>query len=79
LSHFYFNGYFPFVALDDFHCSLLLAYTFFVVFGRVVGITSNQVQGVGYSESKMETDMTALELEMDTTASDQVVSQEISN
>jgi hypothetical protein len=30
---------------------------------------SDQVQGAGYSESKMEMDTTALKLEMDTTAS----------
>jgi hypothetical protein len=28
---------FAFVALDDFHCGLLLAHTFFIVFGEVVG------------------------------------------
>jgi hypothetical protein len=34
---------------------------------------------VGYSESEVETDTTALEFEMDTTISGQVVCQEISN
>jgi hypothetical protein len=29
---------------------------------------SDQVQGAGYSESKMEMDMSSLELKMDTTA-----------
>jgi hypothetical protein len=40
---------------------------------------SNQVQGVGYLESMVETNMTALELETYTDASGQVVSQKISN
>jgi hypothetical protein len=68
-----------FVVLDDFCCSLLLAHTFFVVFGGVVGGVSNQVQGVGYSESEVETDTTTLELEMDMAVSGQFVFQEISN
>jgi hypothetical protein len=37
------------------------------------------VQGAGYSESMVETGVSTLELEMDTVASGQVVSQEISN
>jgi hypothetical protein len=32
-----FNGFLSFVAFDDFHCGLLLAHTFFVVFGGAVG------------------------------------------
>jgi hypothetical protein len=39
---------------------------------------SDQVQGAGYSESKVEMDRAALELEMNTAASGQIVSQEIS-
>jgi hypothetical protein len=34
---------------------------------------------VGYSESEVDTDMAGLKLEMDTVASNQVVSHEISN
>jgi hypothetical protein len=37
------------------------------------------VQGVGYYESEVEMVATALELEMERTASGQAVSQEISN
>jgi hypothetical protein len=37
------------------------------------------VQGVEYSESEVETDAAALKLEMDTTASGEVVCQEILN
>jgi hypothetical protein len=37
------------------------------------------VQGAGYSKSEVEMDTAGLKLEMDTTTSGQVVSQEISN
>jgi hypothetical protein len=37
------------------------------------------VQGAGYSKSEVEMDAAALELEMDTAASGQVMSQKISN
>jgi hypothetical protein len=57
---------------------LVLAHTLFVLFGRAVGGVSDQVQGARYSESKVEMDRAALELEMNTTASGQIVSQEIS-
>jgi hypothetical protein len=43
------------------------------------GATSDQMQGPRYSESEVEIDMTVLELEMDMTASGQVVCQEILN
>jgi hypothetical protein len=37
------------------------------------GATSNQLQGVGYSESEVETDAATLELETDMTTSSEVV------
>jgi hypothetical protein len=40
---------------------------------------SDQVQGSGYSEFEVEMNTLGLELETDITASDQVVSLEISN
>jgi hypothetical protein len=40
---------------------------------------SDQMQGPRYSESEVEIDTTVLELEMDMTASGQVVCQEILN
>jgi hypothetical protein len=60
-----------------------LVHTFFVVFSRAVGVVSDEVQGMVYSESKVETNAVALELEMDTAAleleMEMDVSQEISN
>jgi hypothetical protein len=40
---------------------------------------SDQVQGLRYSEYEAEKDTASLKLEMDSTASGQVVSQDISN
>jgi hypothetical protein len=60
----------PFVALDDiFHCcGWVLPHTFFTAFGRAVGGHVWLSVGMGYSESKVETDAVALELNSDTTA-----------
>jgi hypothetical protein len=43
------------------------------------GAASDQVQGLRYSEYEAEKDTASLKLEMDSTASGQVVSQDISN
>jgi hypothetical protein len=42
--------------------------TFFIAFGTTLGGASDQVQGVGYSESEVEINAAALELKTDVDA-----------